>query len=276
MSFSDEEIAAYLTFGEKLADAAAKVTLGYFRAPLDVDHKPGKGMFDPVTRADREAESVIREMIATTYPAHGILGEEHGLEERGTDWTNRMYWVIDPIDGTRAFISGLPLWGTLIALNDGDGPVLGIVDIPATGERFRGGPGIATLQHRNGPDAATLKTRPCASLDQATLSTTDPALFKAGEERATFDQLAEKAKLTRYGYDCYAYCMVAAGHMDLVVESGLEAFDIQALVPLIEGAGGIVTDWQGGPADQGGRIVAAGDKRLHAEVLSTLRDVPPA
>ncbi len=261
MPLSDAAIAEYLAFGEKLADAARAVTLKYFRVPLDVEHKPGKGDFDPVTRADREAETAIRDLIATTYPDHGILGEEHGSDTRGA---NSIHWVIDPIDGTRAFISGLPLWGTLIALNDGAHPVLGIVDLPATGERFVGGPRLARLGDRD------LKVRSCPSLAAATLSTTAPDLFATDRDRAAFMEVAGRVRLTRYGYDCYAYCMVAAGFIDLVVESGLEAYDVQALIPLIEAAGGIITSWDGGPAQNGGRIIAAGDKQVHAEALSIL------
>lgn len=264
MSFSETEITEYLAFGERLADAAAAVTMQYFRAPLEVDHKEGKGVFDPVTRADRDAETAIRTLIAKTYPSHGMLGEEHGLEERGGDWTDRAYWVIDPIDGTRAFISGLPLWGTLIALNDGDGPVLGVVDHPATGERFLGAPGIARLGTRD------LKTRSCATLADATLSTTDPALFASRDDLAAFDRVREQVRLTRYGYDCYAYCMVAAGFMDLVIESGLAPYDVQALIPLVEAAGGIITTWDGGSADQGGQIIAAGDPRIHEQAMNIL------
>lgn len=269
MSFPDKDIEIFLAFGERLADTAAAVTMHYFRVPLDVDHKPGKGAFDPVTRADREAETAIRELIRATYPDHGILGEEHGLEEHGNDWAERAYWVLDPIDGTRAFISGLPLWGTLIALNDGAAPVLGVVDFPATGERFLGAPGLARLITRE-LKTRTLHTRACASLAEATLSTTDPGLFTSDSERAAFDELSGQARLTRYGYDCYAYCMVAAGFMDLVVESGLAPYDVQALIPLVEAAGGVMTDWQGGPADQGGRIVAAGDARVHQQAMDAL------
>ncbi|RMF11404.1 MAG: histidinol-phosphatase [Alphaproteobacteria bacterium] len=264
MTIREDEIAEFLAFGERLADAAAAVTLKYFRAPIDVEHKTGKGDFDPVTRADREAETVIRDLIATTYPHHGILGEELGLEERGGDWTDRAHWVIDPIDGTRAFISGLPLWGTLIAFNDGERPALGIVDFPATRERFVGAPGQARLGTR------LLKTRACPGLDQATLSTTDPDLFATDTDRAAFKRVAERVRLTRYGCDCYAYCMVAAGFMDLVVESGLAAYDVQALIPLVEAAGGIITGWDGRPADQGGRIIAAGDRRIHEQAMSLL------
>lgn len=271
MEQTDAEIAEYIAFVERLADAAAAVTMKYFRVPIAVDHKPGQGpgksAFDPVTAADREAETVIRDMIAETYPEHAILGEEHGHEDKGDNWINRNTWVIDPIDGTRAFISGLPLWGTLIALNTGEGPVLGVVDHPATGERFIGGPGLARL---NGRD---IRVRGCATLADATLSTTDPDLFDHDGERDAFAELARRVRLKRYGYDCYAYTMVAAGFIDLVVEAGLAPYDVQAIIPLVKGAGGIVTDWQGGPADDGGQIIAAGDARVHEQALAILRKV---
>ena len=257
---TDQDLAEALAFAHELANASAKITLSYFRHPLDIDNKDDGGRFDPVTRADREAETVIRDMIRTRFPDDGIIGEEHGAESP----TGRRFWVIDPIDGTRAFISGLPLWGTLIALNDGARPILGLIDHPATGERFVGSPDGAFLKCKK------LAVRPCAALRDATLSTTDPELFAPGAESTAFREVSAKVKLRRYGYDCYAYAMLAAGFIDIVVEAGLKTFDVQALIPVIEGAGGIVTDWRGGPADGGGQILAAGDRRVHQEALSIL------
>lgn len=259
---TEDEIAEYAAFAERLADAAAAVTLRYFRTPVDVTNKAAGTAFDPVTAADRDAEAAIRALITETYPEHGIFGEEHG--QSSAAHKGGLTWVIDPIDGTRAFISGLPLWGTLIALNDGTRPVVGLVDHPATGERFVGRPGRATGNRQ------PIRTRACGSLAQAILSTTDPDLFRAGDERAAYDRVAATVRLTRYGYDCYAYAMVAAGHLDLVIESGLQPYDVQAIIPVIEAAGGVMTSWSGGPADQGGQVIAAGDARVHAAALKLL------
>lgn len=260
ISMTDQDHAEALAFAHELANASAKVTLSYFRQPLDIDNKDDGGRFDPVTRADREAEGVIRDMIRARFPDDGIIGEEHGEVSP----SGQRFWVIDPIDGTRAYISGLPLWGTLIALNDGVRPILGLIDHPATGERFVGSPDGAFLKCKK------LAVRPCAALREATLSTTDPDLFAVGAERDAYNNVAAKTKLRRYGYDCYAYAMLAAGFIDIVVESGLKTFDVQALIPVIEGAGGVITNWQGGPADGGGQILAAGDPRVHHEALSIL------
>lgn len=265
ISLAAQDLAEALAFAHELANASAKVTLSYFRQPLAVDDKNEAGQFDPVTRADREAEGLIRDMIRARFPDDGIIGEEHGEESP----VGRRFWVIDPIDGTRAYISGLPLWGTLIALNDGERPILGLIDHPATGERFVGSPDGAFLKCKK------LAVRPCAALRDATLSTTDPDLFAPGAEIAAFREVSAKVKLRRYGYDCYAYAMLAAGFIDIVVESGLKTFDVQALIPVIEGAGGIITDWRGGPAGDGGRILAAGDRRVHQEALSILSSVVP-
>lgn len=260
ISLTAQDLAETLAFAHELANASAKITLSYFRHPLDIDNKDDGGRFDPVTRADREAEELIRDMIRARFPDDGIIGEEHGEESP----TGQRFWVIDPIDGTRAYIAGLPLWGTLIALNDGVRPILGLIDHPATGERFVGAPDGAFLKCKK------LAVRPCAALRDATLSTTDPDLFAPGAEIAAFRQVSEKVRLRRYGYDCYAYAMLAAGFIDIVVEAGLKTFDVQALIPVIEGAGGIITDWQGGPAGDGGQILAAGDRRVHQEALSIL------
>lgn len=251
----------------RLADAARGPALRYFRlSDLEAENKRAVG-FDPVTIADREIEQVLRGMLAQARPADGVLGEEFGRQ----DGASGRLWVLDPIDGTRAYISGLPTWGVLIALHDGARPVLGAMDQPFTGERFIGdlrGPAPRAWWER-GAERRDLRTRRCAGLSAATLFTTDPGLFDAAE-RAAFDRAAAAARLTRYGVDCYAYAMLAAGQVDLVIESGLSAYDVQALIPLIEGAGGIVTDWRGGDPSWGGALLAAGDARLHAEALKLL------
>ncbi|MBR9652496.1 inositol monophosphatase family protein [Thalassovita aquimarina] len=250
-----------------LADAAREVILPHFRSPdLDADNKLSSG-FDPVTAADRAAEQVMRDILAVRRPADAIVGEEFGTKEGSSG----LSWVIDPIDGTRGFMSGTPTWGVLIAVSDDTGPIYGLIDQPYTGERFEGGLGIARMTGPRGE--AALAARSDRPLSEAILFTTFPEVG-TNAEMLGFQQVAEKAKLTRYGMDCYAYALVAAGQVDLVIEAGLSNYDIQAPIAVIEAAGGIVTDWQGGPADQGGRVLAAASKQQHAEALEILSRVP--
>ncbi|HVY19096.1 MAG TPA: histidinol-phosphatase [Bauldia sp.] len=249
-------------FLDRLADVASAAIMPHFRAAAAVEDK-GKARFDPVTVADRGAEQAMRTLINTEYPAHGIIGEEFGSEREDAEYV----WVLDPIDGTRSFISGLPTWGTLIGLTRRGKPVLGMMAQPFTGERFAGDSARAWYTGPGGERA--IKTRPCSSLSDASLFTTTPALFK-GDDRAAYDRVEAAVRMPRYGYDCYAYCMVASGNTDVVVEAGLQPYDIVALIPIIEGAGGRVTDWQGGPAADGGYVVASGDARLHDQVLAKL------
>jgi histidinol phosphatase-like enzyme (inositol monophosphatase family) len=253
-----------IDFACTLADASARVILPRFRSQLAVENKAGAAAFDPVTEADREAETVMRALIEQHHPDHGILGEEHGTRAGSSDYL----WVLDPIDGTRGFMTGLPTWGTLIGLQEGERPIVGVMNQPFSRDRFVGGGGRAELR-RDGIVTA-LSSRKCARLEDAVLSTTSPEAFPDGDLRY-FDALRKRARMVRYGGDCYAYAMVAAGLIDLVVESGLKPYDIVALIPLIEAAGGIVTTWDGGPAHLGGRIIAAGDRALHAAVLPLLQ-----
>jgi len=255
----------------RLADAAAQVTLPHFRAAdLATDDKGAVGMFDPVTAADREAESAIRAILARERPNDAVLGEEHAALEGKSGFT----WVIDPIDGTRAFISGLPVWGTLIALDDGTHGVLGIVDQPFTGERFIGinrpGGGHAMLEHRG--CSRPIATRRQRALGEATVFTTAPELFTENE-RAGFEAIRAAARLTRYGTDCYAYALLAMGHVDIVIEAGLKAYDIAAPKALIEAAGGVVTGWRGEDCRWGGRVLAAAHPALHAQALELLAGI---
>lgn len=249
-----------------LADAAREAILPFFRsAGMLADNKAGTG-FDPVTEADRAAERAMREILAERRPQDGILGEEYG-ETRGE---SGLTWVLDPIDGTRGFLSGTPTWGVLIAVSDETGPVYGLIDQPYTGERFEGGFGRAEMQGPQGARRlATLGARP---LSEAILFTTFPELGSEAE-RDGFAAVAREVRLTRYGMDCYAYALVAAGQIDLVIEAGLQAYDIQAPIAVIEAAGGIVTDWQGRPAHQGGRAVAAAGPEQHAAALEILSKV---
>lgn len=259
---TQDELADYMQFAMRLADAAGAASLPHFRVRTAVEDKGGKGgkRFDPVTQADRQAEQAMRALIRATYPEHGIFGEEQGHQTG----TSPLTWVLDPIDGTRAFITGLPLWGTLVALNDGRRPVLGVMDQPFTRERFTGNGVAAWLNGR------TLHVRECERLSEASLMCTSPDIFSNAEQRDAFNRVAARSRLTRYGGDCYAYCMVAAGYVDAVVEAGLAPYDVQALIPIVEGAGGVMTSWDGGDAQHGGAVVACGDRRLLQEILSML------
>ncbi|MBL8551652.1 MAG: histidinol-phosphatase [Hyphomonadaceae bacterium] len=260
---SQAQTEEFLAFAGSLAETARGVILPYFRADHGLENKAARG-FDPVTLADRAAEEALRARIEETYPEHGIIGEEYAEKPSRSGFS----WVLDPIDGTRAFISGLPLWGVLIALSYEGKPLIGIMDQPYLGERFRGFPGGADLHTRDG--VRPLKVRACEKLTDASISTTDVKLFTPAEA-AGFEQVRAAAKLARYGCDCYAYCMVALGTLDAVIESGLKAWDIQALVPILEGAGGSVTDWRGRPSYDGGQVIASGDPRVRDEALVALR-----
>ena len=260
MNLSLDQLAEFQDFSEQLADVAADAIKPYFRNNPEVENK-GKIQFDPVTIADKVAETAMRQLIRGRYPKHGILGEE-GAPDAGT---SGLTWVLDPIDGTAAFISGLPLWGTLIALNDGQRPVLGVMNQPFTGERYVATPFGAWCNH------VPLKTRTCGTLSSATLMCTTPAMFDTAQRRAAFEAVATTVRLLQFGGDCYAYCMLASGFVDLVVEAGLEAYDIQALIPIVEGAGGVITDWRGASAQNGGTVAACGDPQMHADLLDLLR-----
>jgi histidinol phosphatase-like enzyme (inositol monophosphatase family) len=241
-----------LAFADTLADAARAAILPYFRAAHRITNK-GDARFDPVTDADEAAERAMRALIGREYPAHTVLGEEYG----GALASEGYQWILDPIDGTRAFISGLPTWGVLIGLYHNGAPLIGVMDQPYLDERYRGWMSGANVTARGVTHA--IKTRPCGSLSEATLSTTDPYLFRDADEAEAFARARNAAKLTRYGYDCYAYCMLAAGHIDCVIENGLKPFDIAALIPIVTGAGGGVCAWDGGDASKGGRVLAWGD-----------------
>jgi histidinol phosphatase-like enzyme (inositol monophosphatase family) len=266
---SDTDIAALTDLACRLADAAGAACLPFFRTrDLGADDKGGAGAFDPVTAADRAAEAAIRAILAAERPADGVLGEE----EAPTAGTSGLTWVIDPIDGTRAFISGLPTWGVLVGLDDGADVRIGVIDQPHIGERFVGvkapaGP-RAWLAFRGQSHA--MRTRPCPALDRATLYTTSPQMFGPREWEG-FRAVQSRVRLARYGVDCYAYALVALGHVDLVIESDLQPFDIAAPKAVIEAAGGMVTDWRGGDCRGGGQVIAAGDARVHAEALAILR-----
>jgi myo-inositol-1(or 4)-monophosphatase len=254
----------FATFVDKLATAAGEAIRPFFRTTLGIQNKSGGGVFDPVTEADRAAETAMRALIRKTFPAHGVIGEEFGEDRPDAAYV----LVLDPIDGTKSFIAGMPNWGTLIGLLKDGEPVYGMMHQPFIGERFTGDGAVA--RYRGPAGERKLSTRHCKAVKDAILFTTSPLLMSE-EERGYFQRVEEAAQLSRYGGDCYAYCMVAAGHIDLVIEAGLNRYDIMPLIPIVEGAGGIVTTWDGGPAKNGGRIVAAGDKRTHEQALALLR-----
>lgn len=254
----------FTAFIERLASASGETILPFFRTSLSVDNKSSGRDLDPVTEADRAAEAVMRRMIKESFPQHGIVGEEFGNERADAEYV----WVLDPIDGTKSFIAGMPIWGTLIALTHRGVPAYGMMHQPYIGERFSGDNGAALYQGRAGK--RKLSTRRCASLADATLFTTSPRLMKA-EDRAQFERVEQTVRLSRYGGDCYAYCMLAAGHLDLVIETELKPYDVAALIPIVTGAGGVMTTWDGEPPQNGGRIVAAGDKRTHEAALKLLQ-----
>lgn len=255
-----------LAFFRALAVAAAGETLPRFRTGGAVTNKDQRG-FDPVTEADREAERVIRAMIAERFPGHGVVGEELGNVRPEAEWQ----WVIDPIDGTRAFISGLPVWGTLVGVTHAGRAVAGFMSQPYTGELFMADDSGAWLQRGDGEPVA-LETRATESLDRAILFTTSPHLH-AGANMVRYEALEAGVRLARYGCDCYAFALLAAGHVDIVVESGLKSYDICGLVALIEKAGGVVTTWDGGRPEAGGDILAAANPRLHRRALARLSGI---
>jgi myo-inositol-1(or 4)-monophosphatase len=253
----------FSVFVDELATVSGEAILPFFRTSMGVEDKGPEKRFDPVTQADRAAELAIRALIKRDFPEHGIVGEEYGNERAEAEYV----WVLDPIDGTKSFISGMPAWGTLIALTHFGTPVFGMMHQPFIGERFSGDG--AGANYRGPAGARPLMVRPCAALSDAILFTTSPTLM-APDDRKAFGRVENAVKLSRYGGDCYAYCMLAAGHVDLVIETGLKAHDIVALIPIVAGAGGVITSWDGGAATKGGRIIAAGDKRVHAAAMELL------
>jgi histidinol phosphatase-like enzyme (inositol monophosphatase family) len=263
MSLPEAERRALIATAHALADAAREETLVHFRSDgLSADNKVTTH-FDPVTIADRAAETRMRAILADRRPQDAILGEEFGP----VAGTSGLTWVIDPIDGTRSYLSGTPTWGVLISVADASGPLFGLIDQPFIGERFAGGFGtaevIGPMGHR------PLRARAPRPLSEAILFTTFPEVGTA-EDGAAFTRVKAKARLTRYGLDCYAYALIAAGQIDLVIEAGLQTYDVHAPIAVIEAAGGIVTDWQGRPALSGGHVLAAANRAVHAEAMAVL------
>lgn len=247
----------------ELADAARQATLLHFRAEGLTAETKETQRFDPVTVADRLSEERMRAILARRRPQDAVLGEEFGP----SPGTSGLTWVLDPIDGTRGYLSGTPTWGVLISVRDASGPVFGIIDQPYIQERFEGGFGRAAVTGPMGRQA--LRTRPPRPLSEAILFTTFPEVGTP-DEGAAFRRVSGAARLTRYGMDCYAYALIAAGQIDLVIEAGLQPYDVQAPIAVIEAAGGVVTDWQGRPAHDGGRILASANREIHAAALALL------
>ncbi|HEX7038083.1 MAG TPA: histidinol-phosphatase [Pseudomonadales bacterium] len=260
MAIERRELSQFLVTAIRLQCEAGAAVLPFFRSGGIIEDKRPQGPFDPVTEADREAERIIRAGIEREFPAHGILGEEFGHRPG-----NGLTWVIDPIDGTRAFMTGMLHWGILLALFDGEKPVLGVMHQPFTDETFFGTNDGAW--YRRAGEERRLQARACTALEEAVLATTSPKLFDGPDELGAFERLEGAVKLSRYGTDCYGYAMLAMGFVDLVVESGLKPYDIQALIPIIRGAGGVVSTATGGDPSLGGFIVAAGTKELHERAL---------
>ncbi len=260
-----DDAARYLEFAFATAVEAGAAILPHFREAITVEDKRNFMGYDPVTVADHAAEDVIRAAIKATYPDHGIHGEEHGREAG----TSALTWVIDPIDGTKSFILGQHHWATLIALHDGVRPVVGVVHQPFVGESFVGSAG-GIAQWRRGTERRTLRTRACARIEDAIVTTTDPRQFRTAAEQAALRAVSAPARFLRYGGDCYCYTQLAMGFVVVVIENGLQPYDVQALMPVVEAAGGVISSWTGGNCDQGGPVVACGDRALHAKVLKLL------
>jgi len=260
-------LAGFESFAIELAHAAADVILPLFRQENGLEDKGAAkdGAFDPVTAADRGAEAAIRRAIAATYPDHGVIGEEYGEDRPNADFV----WVLDPIDGTRGFIAGIPLWTTLIALRFQGRPVVGLIGQPYLDEVFVGTANGSRLLHRG--QTTPLAVRPCPRLDQAVIVTTDPLMFRGGDA-AAWARLKTAARLARYSADAYAYALAALGQLDLVIETGLKAWDIEAAIPLLQGAGGSVTDWEGRDVgSKGGACLIAGDPACRDQAIEALR-----
>ena len=253
----------FSAFVDELATVSGEIILPFFRTALSIENKGGPGSFDPVTAADHAAETAMRALIRRNFPHHGIIGEELGKDRPNAEYV----WVLDPIDGTKSFICGLPAWGTLIALTRRGEPIYGMMHQPFTREHFSGDGSGA--RYRGPAGNRALRVRACAALGDAIMLTTSPLLMKEAD-RQSFGRVEQAVRLSRYGGDCYAYCVLAAGHVDLLIETELKPHDVLALIPIIEGAGGIMTTWENEPPHKGGRIIAAGDKRIHAQAMKLL------
>ena len=267
---SDRNIDELMVFARSTAEQAGAIANRYFRRPLEIEDKDSVDYFDPVTKADREVETAIRNAIESNFPKHGIVGEEHGCTNPDSD----IQWMIDPIDGTRAFITGVPSWGILMGLTQNGQCLGGLMHQPFTGETFLADSSGARLFHRGDvklDQAVSLNSSSVACIENASLYCTHPFMFPTEAQRKAFESLAGLARLQRYGGDCYSYCMLAMGCIDLVVEGLLQPYDIVPLIPVIERAGGVVTDLDGNLPTSGGTVIAAATPRLHTEALAIMQ-----
>lgn len=255
---------ATIALSHRLCEASGAVIRPYFRQRIEIANKLADS-FDPVTEADKGGERAIRAILDAERPDDAILGEEYGEKPGTSGWR----WVLDPVDGTRCFITGRHEWGSLIALEKDEVPVLGILDQPVLGERFIGVNGRTEL-HQAGR-VTPLQVRDCADLKDAVLCATDPAAYMTPPQLAGFERVKAKARLTRYHGDCYLFAMLAMGFVDVIVEGAFKPWDIAALVPLVEGAGGIITNWQGGVWRDGDAVLASGDRRVHEQTIALLK-----
>lgn len=261
---SKEELESLVEFAVKTAQGTSDIALKYFRTDLDVENKQTGGQFDPVTLADKEVEAFIRSRIGDEYPDHSVIGEEEGETSGNSDYR----WFIDPIDGTRGFVAGSPMWGTLLGLMQGDKSIAGLMHQPFIGETFVGSDLGAFLLAKG--EQKKIHTSSKDKLSDAILCCTHLSMFHTGKALDKFIRMAETCRFSRFGTDCYGYAMLAHGTVDLIVEGGLKAFDIMPLIPLVEAAGGVVTNWQGGDVSMGGDVVAAANPAIHEQALEQL------
>jgi myo-inositol-1(or 4)-monophosphatase len=250
-------------FAVALAKASASEILPFFRRNTAVEVKDGP-VWDPVTEGDRAGERIIRRMIEERYPDHGIHGEEYGTKEARSGFT----WILDPVDGTRSFVCGMPTWATLIGLNYEDRPVVGLMNQPVVGDMFYGSPEGAWHDYRGAVTA--IRTRSGVPLARASIGTTAPELYRRARDQEGFQRLRRAAQLTRYGGDAYFFCVMAAGHLDIALDAGLQAYDIAPLLPIVTGAGGHAAEWTGGDPAKGGHVITAGSEALLHEAMAVL------
>ncbi len=261
---TEQQIAEALNCAQQAVRGGGDIALRFFRQTLAVDNKLGKGRFDPVTQADRDVEAYLRSELIRSCPGFGVIGEEDGTTPGTTD----INWVVDPIDGTKAFISGFPTWGILVGLQQGERVLAGLMHQPVTGELFYGSAAGAFLEHHG--QTRAMQTRQKVRLEEALLYCTHESMFATRDNLAAFRRISDKARLQRFGGDCYSYCMLALGQVDLVVEDTLQAYDIVPLIPIIEAAGGVITDADGKTPVAGGFVIAAANQQLHEQVMALL------
>jgi myo-inositol-1(or 4)-monophosphatase len=254
---------ATIAFAHRLADASGAAIRPYFRQRIEIANKL-ENDFDPVTEADKGGERAIRAILDAERPGDAILGEEYGEKPGTSGWR----WVLDPVDGTRCFITGRHEWGSLIALEKDEVPVLGILDQPVLGERFLGVNGKAEL--RQAGKVTSLQVRACPDIREAVLCATDPSAYMTGPQQVAFDRVKARVRLTRYHGDCYIFAMLAMGFIDVIVEGAFRRWDVAALMPLVAGAGGVITNWRGETWRDGDPLLATGDARLHAQIVTLL------